>query len=60
MDATNKHAQDVPLEYRSPSIVDYGDLVELTAKPGSRCDGFSGTQGDKGVGIGGGGCTSSP
>ena len=37
-------------EYRTPQIIDYGKIADLTKKPGSRSDGSPGTKGNKGFG----------
>ena len=47
--------ENLPIEYMLPTIVDIGDLVDLTAqgglnKPSVFCDGQSGTIGDFGQG----------
>ena len=39
----------VKQSYATPKIVDYGKVVELTRKPGSRTDGSTGSKGDRGA-----------
>lgn len=39
----------VKQSYTTPKVVDYGKVVELTRKPGSRGDGSTSAKGDKGA-----------
>lgn len=39
----------VKQSYTTPKVVDYGKVIELTRKPGSRGDGSPGTRGDRGA-----------